>query len=202
MTYNTLRPEGSALERLAATVRARLDRPLVLVGLMGAGKTRLGRMIAKNLNLPFYDCDEELALAAGRSVQEIVDQIGEDSFHQAESRVLHRLLAQGMAVISTGGGANTESAVVPAMLTGKATTLWVRASLPLMIDRTTRNTTQRPFLKDKDIPSVMTDLVDKLHPLYAQADAVVESRDCPASETLYQAMAALAQYLDRTAQVG
>jgi shikimate kinase len=193
MTYNSLRPEGSAIDRLAEAVRAHLDRPLVLVGLMGAGKTRLGRMMAKNLKLPFYDCDEELARAAGRTVPEIVDQIGETAFHQAEARVLHRLLSQGPCVISTGGGADTESAIVPGMLKDQAVTLWVRASLDLMIDRTTRNTTQRPFLKDKDIPSVMTDLVNKLHPLYAQADAVVESRDCPASETLYQAMAALAQ---------
>lgn len=197
MSNRTLRPEGPAIEHLAAAVRARLDRPLVLVGLMGAGKSRLGRMIAKAISIPFYDCDEELAQSAGRSVAEIVDQIGETAFHQAERRVLNRLMTQGICVIATGGGADLQSAALPQDLNGQGVTLWVKADLALMIDRTTRNTQQRPFLQGKDIPAVMTALVSELHPLYEQADAVVESRDGPAAETLYTAMLALADCLDR-----
>lgn len=202
MSNRMLRPEGPAIEHLAEAVRARLDQPLVLVGLMGAGKSRLGRMIAKAIGLPFYDCDEELAQSAGRSVAEIVDQIGEVAFHQAERRVLNRLMTQGTCVIATGGGADLQSAALPGDLVGQAVTLWVKADLALMIDRTTRNTQQRPFLQGKDIPAVLTKLVNDLHPLYECANAVVESRDGPAAETLHQALVALADCLDHHAAAG
>jgi shikimate kinase len=197
MSHRSLRPEGPALDHLAAAIKARLDRPLVLVGLMGAGKSRLGRMLAKNLSMPFYDCDAELEQSAGRGIGEIIAQIGAQAFHQAEARVLKRLIDQGVAVIATGGGADIESAATPAKIGDAAYTLWVYASLEVMIDRTTRNPDQRPLLKGRPVEPVLKALVDGLYPAYTQADAQIESREGPASETLYQAMVALAQALDK-----
>ncbi len=201
MSQNYFRPEGHSIEQIAKIVRQRLDRPLVLVGLMGAGKSRLGRLIAKNLDIPFYDSDTEIEQSAGRTVREVLTEIGETAFRSAEIRVLNRLMQQGVSVIATGGGAHFTHESMNDILK-RAHVLWVRADFDVMMSRLTRGTNPRPLLDGKNIPDILRGLMDELYPVYEQSHVVMDSGECPAGDTLYGAMVALAASLDKTAAVG
>jgi shikimate kinase len=160
--------EGEALARLSG-------RSLALVGLMGAGKTTIGRRVAARLGLPFFDSDHEIETAARMSVPELFAAYGEPEFRALEQRVIARLCESGQSVISTGGGAYMR-AETREVLSQRALTVWLRAELNILMDRVGRRP-GRPLLKAADPRAVMRKLMDERYPVYAQADITVDSRD-------------------------
>lgn len=198
MRTNLLYTPTRDYEQLAGNIRRRLDRPLVLVGMMGAGKSRLGRMLAKSLGLPFFDTDAEIEQSAGCSIPEIFERMGEANFRAAEVRVFQRLLDQnGIAVIASGGGAVMTPAVAD-LVFADTLSVWVRADLELMMARN-RRWENRPLLANRDIRQAISELMDKRYPVYARAHVVVDSRAGPATDTLHQALFALSEHLDTCA---
>ena len=159
---------------------------IVLVGLMGAGKTKLGRIIASSFGLPFLDADEEIELAAGCSIQEIFDRFGEKYFRDGERRVIQRILSEAPAVLSTGGGAfmNEETQVE---ISKHGVAVWLRADLDLLVRRTERRS-GRPLLNKGNGREILAGLIDERYPVYAKADFAVDVSDEPASETAKRIM--------------
>lgn len=157
------------------SIRDRLDgRPIVLVGLMGAGKTTVGRKVATLLSLPFVDSDAEIESVSTMSVAELFETYGEPEFRALEARVIARLVLEGPRVIATGGGAYM-NAETRGLLAGKAVTVWLKADLDTLMERVARRA-DRPLLKAADPRKVMRDLMDRRYPVYAQADLTVTSR--------------------------
>jgi len=148
---------------------------IVLVGLMGAGKSTVGRRLAQRLDIPFVDADAEIEAAAGKTIAEIFADHGEPYFREGERKVIARLLETGPQVLATGGGAymcpETRENV-----RRMGIAVWLRAGLPLLMKRVRRRTT-RPLLFSSDPETVMRRLMDDRHPFYAEASIVVESRD-------------------------
>ncbi|ORE95008.1 shikimate kinase [Aurantimonas sp. 22II-16-19i] len=157
------------------SIRDRLDgRPIVLVGLMGAGKTTVGRRVATLLSLPFVDSDAEIESVSTMSVAELFETYGEPEFRALEARVIARLVLEGPRVIATGGGAYM-NAETRCLLADKAITVWLKADLDTLMERVARRA-DRPLLKAADPRKVMRDLMDRRYPVYAKADLTVTSR--------------------------
>ena len=152
-----------------------LDRPIVLVGLMGVGKTTIGRRLAQRLSLPFVDADEEIESAAGMTISEIFERYGEPHFRDGERRVIARLIDGLPKVIATGGGAfmNDETR---ALIKERSISVWLKADLDVLVRRVSRKDS-RPLLSGKDPLAVLTELAEKRYPVYAQADIMVETGD-------------------------
>jgi len=162
----------------AAALRAALGgRSLVLVGLMGCGKSSVGKRLATRLDLPFVDADDEIELAAGKSIPEIFADHGEPEFRDGERRVIARLLESGQRVLATGGGAFM-NAETRANIARSGISLWLKADLDVLMRRVMRRS-NRPLLKAEDPRAVMQRLIDERYPVYAQADVMVLSRDVP-----------------------
>ncbi len=153
----------------------RSEKSIVLVGLMGAGKTSVGRHLAQIRNMTFIDADDEIAKAADRSIEDIFEDFGEDDFRDLEKKVIRRLLDQGPAVLATGGGAfmNLETRE---QISKKGVSVWLRADLDVLIQRTRRRG-GRPLLKGKNNKIVLEKLIEERYPIYAEADIVIDSRD-------------------------
>lgn len=149
------------------------DRSIALVGLMGAGKTSIGRRLAARLGLPFVDSDDEIEAAAGRSVAEIFEHYGEPAFRDLERRVLRRLLGGPPRVIATGGGAFIDE-TTRALMRGQCVTIWLQADVETLARRV-RGNDKRPLLRDKDPVAVLTALAAVRDPIYAEADLTVAS---------------------------
>ncbi|WP_321335910.1 shikimate kinase [uncultured Cohaesibacter sp.] len=164
-------------EREARVVAALDGRPIVLVGLMGAGKTTIGRRLAKRLSIPFRDADHEIEAAANMTVAEIFAQHGEAHFRDGEKRVIARLLDEGDQVIATGGGAwmNEETR---ALVAERGISVWLKAEFDVLMERVRRRS-HRPLLKDPDPEGVMRRLMDERYPVYEMADVVVLSKEAP-----------------------
>lgn len=152
----------------------RLARTLVLVGLMGAGKTSVGKRLATLLGVPFTDSDNEIVSAAGMSIPEIFSTFGEPAFRDGERRVIVRLLAEPPRILATGGGAFIEAATREA-IAANGTSVWIRASLDLLWDRV-RDRPGRPLLATADPRGVLAELLARREPVYARADITVDSR--------------------------
>lgn len=177
-------------------IRAALgQRSVVLVGLMGCGKSAIGRRLAAKLSLPFVDADEEIEKAAGKSIEDIFADHGEPYFRDGERKVLARLLRSGPQVLATGGGAfmNEETR---AAIAESGVSVWLKAELPLLVRRVGKRG-NRPLLKAGDPEAVLQNLMATRYPIYGQADITVESRDVPHEvivgeiiESLGQALAA------------
>jgi len=148
---------------------------VVLVGLMGAGKSTVGRRLAKRLGLPFADADAEIEKAAGCSIIDIFEFHGEDSFRQGERRVIKRILEGPPKVISTGGGAFIDPET-RRRIRGKAVSVWLRTDLDTILKRVKRND-NRPLLKNSDPRGTLEKLMIERDPIYAEADIVVDSGD-------------------------
>lgn len=175
-----------------ALVRQRLgNRPIVLVGLMGAGKTSVGRRLAEKLGIPFVDADQEIEAAAGQPIKDIFAEHGEAYFREGERRVIQRLLGNGAQVLATGGGAymNDETR---ARIRAAGVSVWLRAALPLLMKRVAKRQ-DRPLLQTEDPEAVMRALIDKRYPIYAEADVTVESRDVQHGQMVNDVIRALAQ---------
>jgi shikimate kinase len=166
------------------------QRTVVLVGLMGAGKTNIGRRLAARLNLPFFDSDLEIKAAAGETVEEIFANRGEQAFRDGERRVISRLLAQPPHVLATGGGAFMDPQT-RALIARRAVSLWLRADLDVLVSRVSRRS-NRPLLKEGDPRAILAGLIERRYPVYAEADLVIDSGDAPPEATVSRAIAALA----------
>ncbi|MBU1286502.1 MAG: shikimate kinase [Alphaproteobacteria bacterium] len=165
------------------------SRTIALVGLMGAGKSTVGRRLAEKLGRQFYDSDHEIEKAAGLSVADIFATHGEADFRRGEQKVLERLLGEAPHVLATGGGAymNEETR---ALLREKAVTIWLNADLETLWRRVQKKNT-RPLLKRADAKTVLQDLFIEREPIYAQADLVVHSKEGPHGATVNAILKAL-----------
>jgi shikimate kinase len=179
---------------IEAGVRARLgDRSIVLVGLMGAGKSTLGRRLAARLGLPFKDADAEIEAAAGMSVSDIFAIYGEDYFRDGERRVIGRLLQEGPIVLATGGGAFMSEAT-RTQVAASGISVWLKADLDVLMRRV-RKRSNRPLLQNMDPENTMRELMAARHPIYALADVTVASRDIPHERVADDVIGALHAWL-------
>ena len=151
------------------------NRSIVMVGLMGCGKSSVGRRLAAKLHLPFVDADDEIELAAGKSISDIFAENGEAEFRQGERKVIARLLCGGPQVLATGGGAFMD-AETRAAIAEKGVSVWLKADLALLMQRVRRRA-HRPLLQAPDPDAVMQGLIAERHPIYAKANLIIESRD-------------------------
>jgi shikimate kinase len=166
----------NGIDEEVAAIEARLgNRAIVLVGLMGAGKTSVGRRLAERLELPFVDADHEIEQAAGQSINDIFAQHGEEYFREGERRVIARLLENGPQVLATGGGAYMNSET-RARIRDHGLAVWLKADLDLLMKRVAKRN-DRPLLKQDDPARVLQRLIAIRYPIYALADVVVQSRD-------------------------
>jgi shikimate kinase len=152
-------------------------RSIVLVGMMGAGKSSVGRRLASRLGLPFTDADAEIETAAGMSITDIFQIHGEPAFRSGEARVIARLLDGGPQVLATGGGAFVNPHT-RAAIGAQGISVWLRADFDVLMRRIKRRT-DRPMLKTDDPPATLRRLMDERYPIYAEADVTVESREVP-----------------------
>ncbi|MFN4142087.1 shikimate kinase [Aestuariivirga sp.] len=174
-------------------VRQRLGaRPIVLVGLMGAGKTSVGRRLAEKLGIPFVDADHEIEAAAGKSIKDIFAEHGEAYFREGERRVIQRLIGNGAQVLATGGGAYMNEDT-RARIRQHGISVWLKASLPVLMKRVAKRQ-DRPLLQNGDPETVMRNLMDKRYPVYGLADVTVESRDVQHGQMVNDVIRALAQW--------
>lgn len=171
-----------------------LDKPIVMVGLMGAGKTSVGRALARRLGIPFVDSDKEIEAAAGCSVVDIFSMYGEAEFRRAEQQIISRIFdtQPSIKVISTGEGAFITPAVRD-MVLKRAISVWLKADLDLLVKRTNfRNT--RPQLLHTDSRKILSQLINERYDIYAQADITVETRDESLRKTLDKVVNAIKDY--------
>jgi shikimate kinase len=185
-------------EQLTAIREALGPRSIVLIGLMGAGKTAVGKRLAAKLDLPFTDADSEIELAAGQTVSEIFADYGEPYFRQGEARVIARLLRGGPQVLATGGGAYMD-ARTRANIKAAGISIWLKADLPVLLHRVRRRD-NRPLLASGDPDKVMRELMEKRYPIYAEADITVESREVPHDVIVADVLDALSRWLGREAK--
>lgn len=169
------------------------SRSIVLVGLMGAGKSSIGRRLAHRLGLPFVDADTEIEKAADLTIPEIFEKHGEPYFRAGEVRVVARILDSGPQVLATGGGAymNPETR---ARIRERGISLWLKAELDVLMKRVKRRG-DRPLLKADDPQAVLKRLMDERYPVYAEADLTVVSREASHDEVVEDVIAALASHV-------
>ncbi len=147
--------------------------PIVLIGLMGAGKTSVGRRLAQRLGLPFIDADDEIEKAAGCSIPEIFKVYGEQAFRDVEQRIIQRLIGEGPMVLATGGGAYMAEKTRQ-NIREHATSVWLRADLDTLVERTSRRT-GRPLLDAGTPRDVLNSLMETRYPVYGLADIIVDT---------------------------
>ncbi len=185
------------LPRDAALVAALGARSIVLVGMMGAGKSTVGRRLATRLGLPFIDADHEIEAAAGMTIPEIFAAHGETYFRDGEARVLARLLRGGRQVLATGGGAFMREET-RARVKEKGVSIWLKADADVVMSRVRRRPT-RPLLQTPDPEGTVRRLLDERNPFYAQADLVVHSREVPHDQIVDEITEALCGHFGITA---
>jgi len=159
-------------------------RPIVLVGMMGAGKTTVGRRLAARLGRHFLDSDEEIETAAGMSIEDIFAKHGEAEFRAGEARVIARLLKQRDIVLGTGGGAFMQ-ADTRALIKADAVSVFIKAEFELLFARVSRRS-NRPLLKTANPRETLKKLIDLRYPVYAEADVTIVSRDVPQDQVASQ----------------
>lgn len=195
------RPESSDIgERADAVAELRRlaeglhpTRTVALVGLMGAGKTTVGRRLAQALQLPFADADEEIVNAAGRSIQDIFAEHGECEFRRGERNVIARLLTGPVHVLATGGGAFIDPRTRE-LMKERAVSIWLKAPLDVLMKRVTKRD-HRPLLKEDDPEAVMQRLIEERYPIYAEADITIETGAGPHHSAIVSILDALRAHL-------
>jgi shikimate kinase len=168
-------------------------RSIVMVGLMGCGKSSVGRRLAIRLGLPFVDADDEIEKAAGKSIPDIFADYGEAHFRDRECRVILRLLDSGPQVLATGGGAFMRGETRDA-IARFGISIWLKAELPVLMARVMRRE-DRPLLKTADPTETMRKLMEERYPIYEKADIAVQSRDASHDEVVRDIIEALGQHL-------
>jgi len=177
---------GAAEAAAGATpVEQRLTKPVVLVGLMGAGKTAVGRRLAALSGVSFVDADEAIVEAAAMSIPDIFEVYGEQAFRDLERRVVARLIGQPPGILALGGGAFIDPRT-RAALAGRTVTIWLEADLATLIGRTAKKLTSRPLLMQGDPEAILADLMARRYPIYAEADHRVLTGDQPLDEVAEQ----------------
>jgi shikimate kinase len=190
----TLSPALASATPEAAIVAALGKRSVVLVGMMGAGKSTIGRRMAARLRLPFVDADNEIEAAAGMSIPDIFEVHGEPHFRDGEARVIARLLDAGPQVLATGGGAFMHPGTREA-IRQKAISVWLRAEHEVLMRRVKRRA-DRPLLQGGDPAETLRRLTAERSPTYAEADLVVESRDVPHDAIVDEVICAVRRQLE------
>ncbi|WP_137679043.1 shikimate kinase [Aurantiacibacter suaedae] len=185
MTKPPALPDSESRKALVA----RLTRPVVLVGMMGVGKSSVGRRLAAALDMPFYDADDEIEKAAQMRVPEIFEQFGEDYFRDGERRVIERLLDQRHAVIATGGGAFVQQQTAD-MILERGIAIWLDADLETLLERVSRND-NRPLLRGGNKREILARLKAEREPSYARAPIKVTSGKGPHGEVVARILEAL-----------
>ena len=170
------------MEQNSKSAQGQDDRPIVLIGMMGVGKSTVGRRLAARLGLPFVDADEEIAHAAGMSIPEIFARYGEEGFRDGERRVIARLIEEGRKVIATGGGAFINEQTRTLIL-DRAITIWLDADLDVLVERVSRRE-GRPLLEGKDSRKVLAELGAVRNPVYALAPHRITSGTGPHEQTV------------------
>ena len=173
----------------AQALAQRLNKTIVLVGLMGAGKSCVGKRLAACLGLPFVDADREIEAAAGCSISDYFAVHGETTFRDGERRVIQRLLGNPMHVLATGGGAFMDAST-RALIKDKAISVWLKAELDQLLKRIGRRN-DRPLLQNVDPRAKLAELIDLRYPVYAEADLTVESADGPPDVTVQRVLRAI-----------
>lgn len=196
-THNAAQ-NGAAADSAAAFGVALGRRSVVLVGMMGAGKSSVGRRLAARLGIPFVDADVEIEKAAGMTIAEIFSGHGEEYFRAGEMRVIARLLESGPQVLATGGGAFM-NAETRAAIRAKGISVWLRATLDVLLRRVKRRG-DRPLLKTADPVTTLQQLMDERYPVYAESDLTVESRDVPHETIVDEIIAGLRGRLANNAE--
>lgn len=190
------RPDTAERQARAQDLVERLaGRPLVLIGMMGAGKTTVGRRLAGKLGRGFLDSDEEIEKAAQMSIPEIFEQRGEPEFRAGETRVIARILRDADIVLATGGGAfvNPETR---ALVKAEAISVWLKADFDLLFARVSRRS-NRPLLRTENPRGTLKKLIDERYPIYAEADVTVVSRDVPQDTVAADLIEAVLAHLQR-----
>lgn len=191
--------EGGVRQSRARALANRLNgRPLVLVGMMGAGKTTVGRRIASRLGRQFIDSDEEIERAAQMTIPEIFEQRGEAEFRAGEMRVIARLLKEKNIVLATGGGAFV-NADTRALVKTEAVSVWLKADLDTLFERVSRRS-NRPLLKTADPRGTLEKLIAERYPIYEEADLTVLSRDVPQDAVAGDVIVAVLDHIKRKQQ--
>jgi shikimate kinase len=169
----------------------KLTRSVALVGMMGAGKSSIGRRLAARLSVPFKDADGEIEHAAGCTISEIFERYGEPAFRDGERKVIARLLTEPPHVIATGGGAFMDPSTRESLKDG-AVTIWLRAPVEVLLARTSRRD-NRPLLKGGDPRATLQRLLGEREPTYALADHTLDSQDEPHATTVERIVALLGE---------
>ena len=168
-----------------------IDRPIVLIGLMGAGKSSVGRRLAKKLDVKFVDSDDEIVKAAGCSIEDIFEMYGEAEFRQGEKRVMERLMDEGPMVLATGGVAFINDEIRACVL-DKGTAVWLKAGLDVLVERTSRRG-GRPLLKNTDPRRTLEKLIGERYPVYEQAQITIDTDQETLDSTVGAIIKALAE---------
>jgi shikimate kinase len=187
-----LEPMGGATDMQAVPAAGRIDRTIVMVGLMGAGKTSIGRRLAQRLGLPFVDADHEIESAAGCTIEEIFERYGEAAFRDGERKIIQRLLEQPPHVLATGGGAFIDPET-RASIKAAGISVWLKADLDVLTRRVSRRS-NRPLLKRGEPREILAMLMEQRYPVYAEADICIDSLDAPAETTVDRVIAAIEQH--------
>ncbi len=166
------------------------DRPLVLIGLMGVGKSTIGKRLSARLHLPFVDADQEIERAAGATISEIFERFGEKEFRDGERRVIGRLIDGKPKVIATGGGAFMQDET-RALILDRALAIWLDADIEVLADRVGRREGTRPLLKNRDPREALAELAAIRNPIYALAPVHVRSQPLPHDATVEAILKAL-----------
>ena len=186
---DTILPNAASAAQDAEISAALGPRSIVLVGMMGAGKSTIGRRLSARLALPFLDADAEIELAAGMSIPDIFEIRGEADFRDGEVRVIARLLDNGPAVIATGGGAVMRQETRD-RIREKAVSIWLKADSDIIMRRVKRRS-DRPLLQTTDPEATVERLIREREPIYGQADVTVWSRDVPHDKIVDECIEAL-----------
>jgi shikimate kinase len=189
----TASPAGASASQEAEISAALGTRSVVLVGMMGAGKSTIGRRLSARLRLPFLDADMEIEAAAGMSIPDIFETHGEPHFRDGEARVIARLLDSGPAVIATGGGAFMREET-RSRIGSRAVSIWLKADADVIMKRVKRRA-DRPLLQTADPAATVGRLIEEREPVYQRADITIWSRDVPHEKIVDECIDALHGWL-------
>jgi shikimate kinase len=194
MTDIALQNDANAAPQVAAIRAALQRRSVVLVGMMGVGKSSIGRRLAARLGMPFVDADTEIEKAAGMSIPDIFARHGESDFRSGEARVIARLLDAGPQVLATGGGAFMNEGT-RAAIKSKGVSIWLTADFDVLMRRIAKRKNDRPMLQTDDPAATLRQLLTVREPIYALADLTVQSRETPHESLVGEIIAVLAAHL-------
>jgi len=186
----TTSPANADATQEARITAALGTRSVVLVGMMGAGKSTIGRRLSSRLGMPFLDADAEIEAAAGMSIPDIFESRGEPDFRDGEARVIARLLDSGPAVLATGGGAFMRKETRD-RIRDKAVSIWLKVDADIIMRRVNKRRSDRPLLQTADPEATVGRLISEREPVYRQADLTIWSRDVPHEKIVEECIEAL-----------